>query len=144
MRFAEFEGDGFGLGDGCLVFRSIEHDVDGFGDARHVGFVHAPAGNGGCTEADTAGLEGTAGFTGYGVFVGCDIGLVESVLGDLSGQVGVVRTQVDHHQVVIGTTADDVMTALAKGGCECLGIGCDLSLVSLRTYTHGELRSRSL
>ena len=117
------------MGDDALVGRCAEHHVNCFSDAQHVGLDHAAAGHCRGAEADAAGLEGAACFARDGVFIGGDVGGVQCDLRDFTSEFRVFFAQVDHHQMIIGATADDVVAALDQCIRECFGIGGDLCLI---------------
>ena len=71
----------------------------------------------------TNGLRGSSGI----VFLfTCDAGLIERRLGDLAGQLGIERGEVDHHQVDVGTTRDEAEALLHQGIGERRGVAHDL------------------
>ncbi len=92
-----------------------ENLIDGIGNLDHFGLPHSPRCNGGCTKPDAAGLKGTAGFAGDGVFVGRDVGGVEGVLGDFPGQIRIGTAQVNQDEMVIGSAADKTVSPREEG-----------------------------
>ena len=110
------------LGADGLVGRVAEDGVDHVHDDGHVGLLQATGGDGGRSDAQTAGLEGAAAVEGHHVLVDGDVGGHEGVLGFLTGELGELGAEVDEHQVVVGTTGDDLVALVDEGFAHHLGV----------------------
>ena len=96
------------------------------GDLRHLRLGHALGGDRGCTDPHAAGDERATRVVGHRVLVERDPGLVERGLGDLAGQLLVERTQVDHHQMVVGAPGDEPEPLPRQRRSERRRVGDDL------------------
>ena len=99
-------------GDDGLVLGVVEDALYEFGNLDHEVFFGSAGGDGRCAKTYARGLECAAAVEGYHVFVDCDVGCYEGVLGDLTCEVGILGTQVYKHRVVVGATADDIKATL--------------------------------
>ena len=75
--------------------------------------------------------NGDLGSPGIWLLVESDARLVEGLLGDLAGQVGVEAAQVDQHQVVVGAARDDPEALGRQRPRQGPGVAYDLGRVLL-------------
>ena len=98
-ELGDFVADIFQCGGVIVYFQGLQDPVC---DLFHFVGFHAASGEGGGTDADTAGVHGFAGIVGDHVFVDGDSGVVEGVFGDFTGQSD--GGDIAHHEVVVGAT----------------------------------------
>ncbi len=107
------------------------------GDLHHLRLLHALGGDRRGADAQTRRHEGTARIIGHIVLVEGDTTGVENVLRLLAGEFGVERPQIDHHHVVVGTTANEAETLLHQGLGQGAGVGDHLPGVLAETGLGG-------
>src|SRR4029453_19513899 len=96
-------------------------------DLQHFLFSHTARCDGRGPDADTTRLEDRVGIKWDTVLVYGDAGPVENFLCFFS--VNFLRTKIDEHQMVIGTTGDDAVTMFGQAGSKRFGIQDNLSLI---------------
>ncbi len=103
-------------GEGILLRRAIsaraassflvlDRTVDEVGDLEHFGFLHAAGGDRGSSDTDSAGDHRLLRIERDHVLVDRDGGLVERGGDFLAG--GVLRTEVDEHEMVVRAAGND-------------------------------------
>ena len=107
------DGVDLGLRSGLGLRIDVADDVvNQFDDDGHLVLLQTTGGDGGRTDAQTRGQERRAGVEGHHVLVDGDVGKDEGVLHHLTGDLRELAAEVDQHGVVVGATADDIVTLI--------------------------------
>ncbi len=141
MGHGEFGGEGsdfgFDLSECGGVIFVHQSAVDEIGDGGHVGFLEAAGGDGGGSEANAGGEFGGSWVIGDAVFIGDDASGFEGIGGVGAGEVSAAWSEVDEHEVVIGSAGAEAVAALYESGGEGGGVFDDLLAVGFEGGLEG-------
>jgi len=121
------DGGNLGLRSGLGLRIDVTDDVvDQVDDDSHLVLFQTTGGDGGRTDAQTRGQERRAGVEGHHVLVDGDVGKDEGVLHHLTSNLRELAAEVDQHGVVVGATADDIVTLVHERSGHESGVLADL------------------
>ena len=105
------------------------------GDDLHLGHAHAAGGDRRSAQTHAGGDERAAGLAGDGILVGSDVHAVQTGFQILAGALLV--TQVDEHQMVVGTAGHQLDAAFLQSCGQSLSVLHDLAGVLLELRLEG-------
>ena len=108
-----------------LLEKAVEHFNDVLPDQTELGFAETTRRAGGGAKAHAGSDEGFLGIEWNAVLVAGDVGATECGFGALTG--GVLGTEVDQHQMVVGAARDDIEPVLHQRRRERACVGDDLA-----------------
>ncbi len=115
--------------DGVGVVGVGKDAVDKVDDGRHLGRSEAARSNSGSTEAKPGSSERTTGIERNHILISSNISGDEGLFSGLTGEIGEFSTEVDEHQVIVGTAGDQLITLSNESSRHSGSVSNDLFLV---------------